>query len=249
MKKLKISLQNFLNLKVFPEKPSTKPYRIEIKWLNVIMITYFHAAAIYGFFLPKLTSSVIIGWIFGIASGWGTTVGAHRYFTHKSFKANNKLKILLIIFQTMASQEPILHWARDHRVHHKFTDTNADPYNSRRGFFFSHVGWLMCKKHSDVIEKGKKVDMSDLESDPLLQFQKKYFLPLALLLNVIIPIGIGCYFGEAFNVAWNGNIFRFVILLNITWTVRHPSLQNFFILFKLFLGEFSRTFVRQQTLR
>lgn len=78
----------------------------------------------------------------------------------------------------------------------------------------------MCKKHSDVIEKGKKVDMSDLESDPMLHFQKKYFLSFALLLNVVIPISIVCYFGESFNAAWNGNIFRFVLLLNITWTVK-----------------------------
>lgn len=205
-----------------------------------------HAAAFYGFFLPKLTSSVIVGWIFGLSSGWGTTVAAHRYFTHKSFKANRKLKVLLVILQTMASQEPILNWSRDHRTHHKFTDTDADPYNSRRGFFFSHVGWLMCKKHSDVIEKGKKVDMSDLESDPLLQFQKKYFLPLALLLNVVIPISIVYYFGESFNAAWNGNIFRFVLLLNITWTVRHLLLFcNWILILIYFKGEFSCTLVWQ----
>jgi stearoyl-CoA desaturase (Delta-9 desaturase) len=123
--------------------------------------------------LPKMRSTLIIGWTIGIAAGFGTTVGAHRLFTHKTFKANQKLKVFMLFLQTISGQHPILQWARDHRVHHKFTDTNADPYNSRRGFFFSHIGWLMCKKHPDVIEQGKKVDMSDLESDPLMQFQKK----------------------------------------------------------------------------
>lgn len=65
-------------------------------------------------------------------------------------------------------------WVRDHRVHHKFTDTDADPYNARRGFFFSHIGWLMLRKHPDVIRKGATIDMSDLERDPLVVFQKKY---------------------------------------------------------------------------
>lgn len=69
--------------------------------------------------------------------------------------------------------QPVIHWSRDHRVHHKFTDTDADPYNSRRGFFFAHIGWLMCRKHPDVIEKGKRVDMSDLEGEWYLQVQKK----------------------------------------------------------------------------
>lgn len=75
--------------------------------------------------------------------------------------------------QTASFQKSIYGWARDHRVHHRFTDTDADPHNSKRGFFFSHIGWLMLKKHVDVIEKGKTFDMSDLESDPVVQFQRK----------------------------------------------------------------------------
>lgn len=62
---------------------------------------------------------------------------------------------------------------RDHRVHHKFTDTDADPHNSKRGFFFSHMGWLCCRKHPDVTKFGSKIDMSDLEDDKVIQFQRK----------------------------------------------------------------------------
>lgn len=60
------------------------------------------------------------------------------------------------------------------RVHHKYTDTNADPHNYSRGFFFAHMGWLMVKKHPDVKAKGKLIDMSDIERDPLVMWQKKY---------------------------------------------------------------------------
>jgi len=83
------------------------------------------------------------------------------------------LKYLLIFLQTLSAQEDVLKWVRDHRVHHKFTDTDADPHNSTRGFFFSHVGWLFVKKHDEVRDKGKKVDMSDLECDPALLWQRK----------------------------------------------------------------------------
>ena len=75
-------------------------------------------------------------------------------------------KIRLLIFL----QNSIYEWVRDHRVHHKFSETDADPHNSNRGFFFSHVGWLMTKKHPDVINKGKQIDMSDITSDPVVQF-------------------------------------------------------------------------------
>lgn len=60
------------------------------------------------------------------------------------------------------------------RAHHKFTDTDGDPHNFKRGFFFAHMGWLMVKKHPDVKKMGSTIDMSDLERDALVMFQKKY---------------------------------------------------------------------------
>lgn len=74
------------------------------------------------------------------------------------------------------TQNAAIDWAKDHRVHHKYSETDADPHNAKRGFFFSHVGWLLCRKHPEVKEKGKTIDLSDLESDPILAFQKKYVI-------------------------------------------------------------------------
>ena len=67
----------------------------------------------------------------------------------------------------------MIEWCRDHRVHHKYSETDADPHNAHRGLFFSHVGWLMCKKHPDVKEKGKALDIKDLVADPVLALQRK----------------------------------------------------------------------------
>jgi stearoyl-CoA desaturase (delta-9 desaturase) len=58
-------------------------------------------------------------------------------------------------------------------VHHKFSETDADPHNAKRGFFFSHVGWLLMRKHPDVKRKGKAIDMSDLEKDFVVVFQRR----------------------------------------------------------------------------
>lgn len=103
----------------------------------------------------------------------GITSGAHRLWAHRAYKAKLPLRIILMILQTVAAQNHIYEWVRDHRVHHKFTDTDADPHNAKRGFFFSHIAWLMVKKHKDVKIKGKTVYMSDVEADPVVRFQRK----------------------------------------------------------------------------
>ena len=107
------------------------------------------------------------------AGNLGITAGSHRLWCHKAYKAKLPLRIILCVLQTLSFQNSIYEWCRDHRVHHKFTDTDADPHNITRGFFFSHMGWLMMRKHPDVAKMGKLVDMSDLEADPVVQFQKK----------------------------------------------------------------------------
>lgn len=64
-------------------------------------------------------------------------------------------------------------WIRVHRTHHRYTDTCADPHNVHRGFFFSHIGWLMMKHHPAVKKYGKNVDMSDIAADPVIRFVDK----------------------------------------------------------------------------
>lgn len=62
----------------------------------------------------------------------GVTAGAHRLWSHRSYKATLPLQILLMTFHTTTLQFSIIWWARDHRVHHKYSDTDADPHNASR---------------------------------------------------------------------------------------------------------------------
>lgn len=101
------------------------------------------------------------------------TAGSHRLWSHRSYKAKWPLRALFVFFNLTSLQHSCLHWARDHRVHHKFSDTDADPHNSSRGFFFSHVGWLLIEKSPLVVAKGKSLDLSDLYADRILMFEHK----------------------------------------------------------------------------
>ncbi|CAK1542232.1 unnamed protein product [Leptosia nina] len=131
-----------------------------------------------------------------ILTGFGITGGAHRLWTHKAYKAKLPVKILMLIAFAGAGQNSLVQWVRDHRVHHKYSDTDADPHNANRGLFFSHIGWLMLKKNDQVILKGKQLDMSDITNDPLLKFYNKYFTYFKLLICFVLPLTISTYFWQ-----------------------------------------------------
>ncbi|XP_003741542.1 stearoyl-CoA desaturase 5 [Galendromus occidentalis] len=204
------------------------PFRVQIVWRNVILMAYLHIAALYGLYLmftsAKLSTS-ITALVLYVASGLGITAGAHRLWSHKAYKAKLPLRVFLAAMQSMALQNSIFEWCRDHRVHHKFSETDADPHNANRGFFFAHVGWLLCKKHPDVATKGKKVDMSDLLKDPVVVFQKNHYKTIALMSCFVIPTLIPIiFFGENFvNAFFVCGLFRYCWTLNMTWFVNSAA--------------------------
>ncbi|VDK20401.1 unnamed protein product, partial [Anisakis simplex] len=149
------------------------------------MFAVLHSLALVGFYQLIFNAKwLTVSWtvLYSMIGGVGVTAGAHRLWTHKSYKANLPMRIILMLGNCAAFQNDIIDWARDHRCHHKFNDTNADPYSSERGFFFSHMGWLMTKKHPEVKRKGAMIDMSDLLSDEVLLFQRKYALKRIFLI-------------------------------------------------------------------
>ncbi|XP_069849627.1 acyl-CoA desaturase 1-like [Dipodomys merriami] len=152
-----------------------------------------------------------------VFSGLGITAGAHRLWSHRTYKARLPLRLFLIIANSMAFQNDVYEWARDHRVHHKFTKTHADPHNSRRGFFFSHVGWVLVRKHPAVQEKSDLLDLSDLKAEKLVMFQRRYYKPCFLLMCFILPTLVPWYcWGETFQHSlYVAAFLRYIILLNM----------------------------------
>ncbi|XP_076251322.1 acyl-CoA Delta-9 desaturase-like isoform X2 [Rhynchophorus ferrugineus] len=203
-------------------------YKLQIVWRNVLIFVLLHAICVYGFALVFTGfynwKTLLFTYIYTVFGGFGITAGAHRLWAHRTYKANLPLRIFLMFAQCAALQNDIHEWVRDHRVHHKFTDTNADPHNASRGFFFSHVGWLLCKKHKDVMVKGKTVDMSDVLADPVVRFQMRHYIPLVIVWNILIPTWIPWYFfGEEFMYSFVICMARYTLSLNGTWLVNSAA--------------------------
>merc|ERR1719431_1025886 len=166
-----------------------EPYSIEIVWQNVAKFVILHTLFFYSFtYLPSMSFNM---WVFLLIqtqfSGAGITMGAHRLWAHRTFKAKLPLRILLTIANSMAGQNSIYVWSRDHRTHHKYSEQMGDPHNPKRGFFFAHMGWLLVRKHPAVIRAGKTINMADLEADPIVMFQHKHYIPCFLTASFIFP--------------------------------------------------------------
>jgi stearoyl-CoA desaturase (delta-9 desaturase) len=199
-----------------------------IVWKNIFLFVVLHSSLFYSlyslvFFWPWKT--LLFSIMLGIGSGLGVTAGNHRLWSHKAYKAKLPLRIFLAIMQTVAGQNDIYEWSRDHRVHHKYSETHADPHNAKRGFFFSHMGWLCVRKHPLVLSKGKSVDLSDLLEDPVVRFQKKFYIPLAALFCFILPTLIPVYcWSEKWLVAYMmAGLARYCVSLHVTWLVNSAA--------------------------
>lgn len=155
----------------------------------------------------------------------GITVGAHRLWSHRSFEASFIVRVILMLFNSIANQGTIFHWSRDHRVHHKYSETDADPHNAKRGFFFAHMGWLLVKKNPAVVKAGTKLDLSDLYDDPVVMFQKKMSPIFPIYMCFLMPVQVAVRFwGEdAWNAFFVAAGLRYCINLHFTFLVNSAA--------------------------
>ncbi|CAH2087353.1 unnamed protein product [Euphydryas editha] len=199
-------------------------FKNKIKWQLSIIIFLYHVIAVfwcYKYAIPAKWQTIVFAYVMYIYGGAGVVIGAHRLWTHKTFKVKLPLQILLLTAFASAGQNSVKQWVLDHRVHHKCSDTDGDPHNSSRGLFFSHIGWLMMKKNDQVLMHGKQIDISDITEDPVLHFFDKYFTHFKLLFCFILPFYINVYLlGETWQcaIAWQWFI-RFLTLFHSELTV------------------------------
>ncbi|XP_049873067.1 acyl-CoA Delta(11) desaturase-like [Pectinophora gossypiella] len=214
-------------LKTPEDLKSSEDTKQKLVHLNLLTFGYGHLAGLYGLYLCFTSAkwpTIFLNYVLLIISELGVTAGAHRLWAHKTYKAKLPLQILLMIFNSVAFQNTATDWVRDHRMHHKYSDTDADPHNSNRGFFYSHVGWLLMRKHPEVKRLGKGIEMRDIYSNPVLRFQKRYALPVIGAACFILPTVIPVYcWGETLSNSWHVTIFRYVVNLNVTFLVNSAA--------------------------
>jgi stearoyl-CoA desaturase (delta-9 desaturase) len=191
-------------------------YPIPYGFINIVGLSMF-AYTMYRTFTEQLWARWVFNLLVGFFGAIGLTAGGHRLWSHRSYSAKLPLRIFLMLAHTCGVQGPIYGWSVGHRLHHKYSETDADPNNPYRGLFYAHIGWILKKEHPNVSVKEKKYNNTDLLNDPVVMFQKKYYWSLVAIFFFILPIAFQIWcLGDDLFYAFAFASFRQFVIHHIT---------------------------------
>jgi stearoyl-CoA desaturase (delta-9 desaturase) len=172
---------------------------------------------------------VLVFVILYVLTGLGVTVGFHRLFTHRSFKARPAVRAVLAVLGSVAIEGPVISWVADHRKHHAFADRPGDPHSPHvdhgvgwlgalRGLVHAHVGWLFLHD-----QRGARARYApDLLADPVIRFVDRTFVIWAVG-GFGIAFGLGVAIGGSVAAGltallWGGAV-RLLVLHHMTYSI------------------------------
>ncbi len=136
--------------------------------------------------------------------------GYHRYFSHRSYSTSRVFQFILALLAQSSAQKSILWWAAKHRHHHLHSDTDRDVHSpGRKGFFYSHLGWIFYRQHDAT----DLVKVADFASFPELMWLHKFeVLPAA-------GLAVLCYLAAGWSGLVVGFLWSTVLLYHATFCI------------------------------
>ena len=200
----------------------TEKIKAPINWPATLVLTLTPLLALilipwYSWNYDFSTAAWVSFFIIFPLNGLSITAGYHRLWAHRAYEASWPVRFVLMIFGTMAVQNSILFWSAGHRNHHRFVDdVDLDPYSAKRGFWFSHMGWMLRDYPSGRVDYK---NVPDLKKDKMVMFQHKHYTLLAVLTNFGIPLAIGYVSGDVWGVMLLAGLLRLVISHHFTFFI------------------------------
>jgi stearoyl-CoA desaturase (Delta-9 desaturase) len=179
--------------------------------------------------IPFIGWHLLLGLVFVVGVSWeylavfavtyairmfAITAGYHRYFSHRAFKTGRVFQFILAFLAQTSAQKGVLWWAANHRHHHRHSDTEDDIHSpTRKGFWWSHVGWIVTKDYEATNTSAVK----DFSKFPELAWLNRYSaIPALLMLPLLYALG-----GLPW-VVWGG-VVSTVALWHATFTINSLS--------------------------
>jgi stearoyl-CoA desaturase (delta-9 desaturase) len=141
---------------------------------------------------------------------WAVTAGYHRYFSHRSYRMGRIPQFLLAFLAQTSAQKGVLWWVAQHRHHHRHSDDEHDVHSpNQRGFWWSHVGWILSNEFDSYDRKA----VSDLAKFPELVFLDRYHW----ICPILFAAALTALFGVP-GLVW-GFVISTVVLYHCTFAI------------------------------
>lgn len=168
--------------------------------------TYGVSGAVWAWFL-----------VFMVWTGMSITAGYHRLMAHRAYETHPLIKYFLLLGATLAVESSAYDWCSGHREHHRHVDDeHEDPYSAKRGFWFSHIGWMLKKYPSGEFDYK---NIPDLKQDKILELQHKYYGLWVALSNIIIVGALGFALNDVWGTLLVVGILRITLTQHFTFLI------------------------------
>ncbi|MGZ8763070.1 MAG: acyl-CoA desaturase [Acidimicrobiia bacterium] len=180
-----------------------------VNWISSIPFFLIHALCLTAYFTGVTVTAIVLCLVLFWGRMFLITAGYHRYFAHKAYKLGRVSQFVMAFGAQTSAQKGALWWAAHHRDHHRYSDTDRDIHSPRKGFWWSHVGWILCDRYGATKYDGIK----DFARYPELVWLNKH--------DWIAPwsLAIVCYLIGGWSGLVVGFFWSTVLLWHATFTV------------------------------
>ncbi|NIJ11882.1 stearoyl-CoA desaturase (delta-9 desaturase) [Saccharomonospora amisosensis] len=162
-----------------------------------------------------------------LLTGLGVTVGYHRLFTHRTFKAAQPVAVVLAVLGSMAGQGGLVSWVALHRRHHEYSDREGDPHSPNlsggglrgtlRGLAHSHFLWMRRHEYPNIVHYAPDL----IRDRALVRVARLYYH--WVVLGLVVPAAVGglvsmSWTGAVSGLLWGGLV-RIFVLEHIVWAI------------------------------
>ena len=195
-----------------------------LNWGSVLWIPLMHLGALAAIFYYSPRNLAVAAVLYFMTGCIGITLTYHRMMAHRAFAVPKWLERILATCAALAMQGGPVKWIGHHRMHHAHADTDLDPHDSRRGFFYCHVGWtLVYKPAFDDSDRQRKF-ARDIYNDPYYRWLDTVpgmLIPQGILAALLFIAGGGGASGLGL-VLW-GICLRMTLVYHATWLVNSAT--------------------------
>ena len=178
--------------------PIDRPADERVNWVSSIPFFLVHLSVFAVFFTGITTTAVVLFLVMYFGRAFFVTAAYHRYFAHKTYRLNRFWQFVFAFQATASAQKGVLWWASNHRHHHRYSDTEHDVHSPRKGFWWSHVGWILSNKWKST----DLTKIKDFAQYPELRFLERRQGTPPLIYGVVAFL-IGGWSGLVVGFVWS----------------------------------------------